>query len=117
MAKTDEKIERLSRAVSLYTDTRMPVYDILKETHISSSELYKELKATRTPLRGLSGWQEELSLSEDETKQVIGQLVNGVSMYSICKQQGLERSTIYRAVTERLLNAMKDGEDVRLWLP
>ena len=103
--------------MDLYKTTRTPVQVILRETGISSSELYRELKEDNIPLRGLSGWEKEVALSKDEAKEVIRAMaIDGQTVYTLTRLKKMERSTLYRAITEHLLTSMKNGEDVREWL-
>lgn len=103
-------------AVNMYRDTKIPVSEILRETHVSSSELYRELNAENVKLRGSTTWAREVLLSKEETVEVFNRLAKGETMYAISRKMGLERSTIYRAITEHILEDVKNGEDIRTWL-
>ena len=100
----------------MYRDTKIPVSEILRETRVSSSELYKELNAESVKLRGSTTWAREVLLSKEETVEVFNRLAKGETMYAISRKMGLERSTIYRAITEHILEDVKNGEDIRTWL-
>lgn len=112
----EEKIERLATAVHLYTETKTPVSDILRETHISSSELYHELKTGGFELRGAAYWMRGVVLNREDTIEVMRQMARGKTMHAISKELKLNRSSVHRAVTEHVLDAIMKGEDVREWL-
>ena len=109
-------MDRLSRAIHLYTTTKVPVSDILRETRISSSELYDELKLGGHQLRGAAYWMRGVVLNREDTIKVMRQMARGKTMHAISKELKLNRSSVHRAVTEHVLDAIMKGEDVREWL-